>query len=73
MISTSSPGLTRRSIIPAKKMDHRITVLRTGPVMTKGPRYGAIVLRIPACSTEGSGAEVTGWVGAATGLVSLGL
>src|SRR4029077_13408204 len=29
--------------------------------------YGAILLRIPACSTEGSGADVTGCVGAAAG------
>jgi hypothetical protein len=35
--------------------------------------YGVIVLRIPACSADGSGADVTGWVGAATGLLSAGL
>ncbi len=31
-------------------------------------RYGAMLLRIAACSTAGSGAEVTGVVGAAAGL-----
>src|SRR5215204_6361492 len=30
----SSPGLTRRSIFLRKKLDHRVTALRAGPVMT---------------------------------------
>jgi hypothetical protein len=30
----SLPGVTRQSIIFAIKMDHRVTALRAGPVMT---------------------------------------
>jgi len=32
--SVSLPGLTRQSITFHKKMDHRVSTLRVGPVMT---------------------------------------
>jgi hypothetical protein len=34
LLVPSSPGLTRRSIIFEKKLDHRVTPLCGGPVMT---------------------------------------